>query len=114
MVSKLHKQIAKSCLKSSPEEACGFICDGKVISVKNISTEPCDSFVIGAQDYVEHLPDTIYHSHPTGTTGFSEHDRCVAANMGLTSYVYIIESDRLEKYSAANGIELFENVLGKQ
>ena len=111
MSSKLRKAIAKACIKAGKQEACGFIIDGKVIPVENQSDEPCASFVISANDYMKYLPDTIYHSHPTGVHGFSEQDICIAANLALTSYVYVVESDRIEKYSKRVGLEIFEGVL---
>lgn len=111
MSKKLRKSIAKACLKAGDKEACGVIIDGKVIPVENISDQPCSSFVISAQDFLKYLPDTIYHSHPVGTDGFSDHDIAVATNLALTSYVYVVESDRVEKYSRRAGLEIFNDVL---
>lgn len=111
MSSKLRKEIAKACLKSGDKEACGVIIDGEVIPLENISDDPCSTFVLSAHDYLKYLPDTIFHSHPTGTGGFSEHDLTVANNLALTSYVYVVESDRLEKFSRRCGVEIFEDVL---
>ena len=111
MSDRLRKSIAKACLKAGDQEACGVVIDGKVIPLENTSDEPCSSFVISAHDYLKYLPDTIYHSHPTGTEGFSSHDIAVATNLALTSYVYVVESDRVEKYSQRAGLEIFNDVL---
>jgi len=111
MSSQLRKAIAKACIAAGEQEACGVIIDGEVIPVENQSDEPCSSFVISANDFMKYLPDTIYHSHPTGVHGFSEQDLCVATNLTLTSYVYVVECDRLEKYSRRCGVEIFEDVL---
>lgn len=111
MSSKLRKAIAKACLKAGEKEACGVIIDGKVIPLENNSDDPCSSFVLSAQDFLKYLPDTIFHSHPTGTGGFSDYDLAVANNLALTSYVYVVESDRLEKFSKRCGVEIFEDVL---
>ena len=109
--SRLRKAIAIADIKAGDKEACGVIIDGEVIPLENHSDEPCSSFVISANDFMKYLPDTIYHSHPTGVHGFSEQDICVATNLALTSYVYVVEADRIEKYSRRCGLEIFEDVL---
>lgn len=111
MTATLHQSIAQLCLDALPLEACGVICDGKAIAVKNASDTPEESFLIDASTYLKYKPEIIFHSHPKGTAGFSEHDRVVAANMELTSYVYVVESDRLEKWSTDSGLQVFEKVL---
>jgi len=108
---KLHQEIAAICKAEVPLEACGFIKDGCVIKCVNQSSAPESTFLISAEDYLANHPETIYHSHPTGKKGFSEHDLAVAANMELTSYVYVVEDDRLEKWSEAEGIVVFTDVL---
>ena len=112
-MSKLHTDIAQACLKEPGKEACGVIRGSEVIPLKNISDEPESSFVIDARDYLTYLPDIIYHSHPVGDNGFSEQDIVVASNLRLTSYVYIVEADRLERFSSDRGITVFEKVLGR-
>ena len=107
----LHKHIAQLCIEALPEEACGVVVIGAAVRCKNSSDNPIDSFVISAEDYLKHRPDTIFHSHPKGTSGFSDHDLAVAANMELTSYVYIVESDRLERWTASEGLTVFAEVL---
>jgi len=112
-MSKLHIDIAKACLKESEIEACGFVRGSEVIPVKNISDEPDTSFAIDARDYLKYSSDVIYHSHPVGDNGFSEQDIVVASNLRLISYVYVVEVDRLERFSPDSGITVFENVLGR-
>lgn len=112
-MSQLHIDIAKACIKESPNEACGVIDGSKVIALQNISEEPTESFVISGQDYLKYLPKVIYHSHPKGDYSFSDQDINVAASMELTSYLYVVEEDRIEKYSFPEGVEIFENILGK-
>ena len=111
---KIYKAIAKLCLSALPLEACGVVVDGEPILCKNTSDKPDVSFVLSPEDYLQYRPDTIFHSHPTGTEGFSDHDLAVAANMELTSYVYVVEADRLECWSAVEGLKVFEGVLKKQ
>jgi len=111
MSKRLHKQIARICLQDAPCEACGVIQAGKAIRLDNASTKPEETFVISARDILKWKPETIFHSHPRGDEGFSEHDLLVAANMDLTTYVYVNEADRLEKWSAESGLEVFETVL---
>jgi proteasome lid subunit RPN8/RPN11 len=107
----LHKAIALHCLDELPNEACGVVINNKAIKCKNVSESPADSFMISAEDYLTYLPEVIFHSHPSGLKGLSDHDLAVAANMDLTSYVYVVEADRLEKWSADEGITEYRNVL---
>lgn len=109
--SDLHTRIAKACVQVLPDEACGFVVDDLVIACRNIATCPTESFVISAEDYLAHRPKVIYHSHPKGLDGFSDHDLAVAANMELTSYVYVVEDDRLERWTAHEGVVVFREVL---
>jgi len=112
-MSKLHRAIAKECIKAVPEEACGVVLGSEVIPLKNCSDEPCESFVISGADYLKYSPSIIYHSHPKGDYGMSDHDITVAANMDLTSYVYVVEQDRLEVFSNDAGLLKFEKVTRK-
>lgn len=112
-MSQLHIDIAKACISEPTIEACGVIKGNKVIPLTNVSEEPESNFVIDGRDYLTHLPDVIYHSHPVGDNGFSEHDITVACNLRLTSYVYVVEQDRLERFSLDHGTQIFENVLGR-
>ncbi len=77
-----------------------------------MADKPEECFMMDADTWLKYRPKAIYHSHPKGYYGFSEHDMLVAANMELTSYVYVIESDRLEKWSRSQGLEIFERILG--
>jgi proteasome lid subunit RPN8/RPN11 len=112
-MKKLHQQIARLAVKASPDEVCGVIKNSKAIRCENKASETSQAFLIDAETYLKYLPDTIFHSHPTGASGFSEHDLAVAANMELTSYVYVVEADRLEKWTAEKGVEVFEKVLDR-
>tara|TARA_B100000035_G_C20920314_1_gene518191 strand:+ start:201 stop:542 length:342 start_codon:yes stop_codon:yes gene_type:complete len=113
MSTRLHQQIAKLALEAAPEEVCGVVKDGKAIRCENKASEPQKAFLIDAASYLKYIPDTIFHSHPVGLYGFSDHDIAVASNMDLTSYVYVVETDTLEKWSASKGIEVFEKVLNR-
>ena len=112
-MSQLHSDIAKACLQDTSKEACGVVVNNRVIPLKNSSDKPETSFVISGTDYLKYLPETIYHSHPKGYHSFSDQDIDVAANMGLTSYLYVVEHDRLERYTFETGVEVFKGVLGK-
>jgi len=109
----LHSAIAKLCLTAFPLEACGVVVEGRAILCHNKSDKPENSFVLSAEDYLKYRPSIIFHSHPTGTGGFSDHDLAVAANMELTTYVYVVEADRIEKWSVEEGLIVFEDVLKK-
>ena len=113
MSKRLHRKIAQLSVEALPEEVCGVVCDGKAIRVRNTSQNPEESFLIDAETYLEYRPEIIFHSHPIGNDGLSEHDLVVAANMELTSYVYVVDSDRLEVWSADNGLQVFEKVLNR-
>ena len=112
-MSQLHVDIARACLQEPSTEACGLIRGSEVIPLKNISDEPETSFVIDAKDYLIYLPEVIYHSHPVGDNGFSEHDLLVASNLRLIFYVYVVEADRLERFSTETGTTIFQDVLGR-
>tara|TARA_B100000035_G_scaffold139502_1_gene118876 strand:- start:35 stop:376 length:342 start_codon:yes stop_codon:yes gene_type:complete len=113
MAKLLHRRIAQISRKALPNEACGFVVEGKAIPLENQADDPTGCFLISAHDYLTYRSDTIFHSHPEGVDGFSEHDRLVAANMELTSYLYVVEADRLEILSPNGDIEIFDKVLGK-
>ena len=112
-MNQLHVDIANACLKEGAKEACGIIRGSEVIPLKNTSEEPETSFVIDARDYLTYLPNIVYHSHPVGDNGFSEHDLLVASNLRLISYVYVVEADRLERFSTETGTTIFKDVLGR-
>lgn len=114
MAKQLHRRIAQISRKALPAEACGFVVEGKAVAVKNQSDDPEGSFMISALDYLKYRADSIFHSHPAGDNSFSEHDRLVSANMELTSYLYVVDSDRLEVLSPTGEIKIFNHVLKKQ
>ena len=87
--------------------------DDKAIKLENKAEDPKSNFLISAQDYLTYLPDTIFHSHPVGDYSFSEHDMLVAVNMELTSYLYVVDEDRLEVLNPKGEIQVFNKVLGK-
>lgn len=113
MSKRLHQQIARFALEAAPAEVCGVVKEGKAIRCENKASDPNNAFLIDAETYLKYVPDTIFHSHPVGIYGFSDHDIAVAANMELTSYVYVVETDTLEKWSAEKGIEVFDKVLNR-
>ena len=112
-MKKLYQQIARLAVKASPNEVCGVVKNSKAIRCENKADDKSHAFLIDAETYLKYLPDTIFHSHPIGCAGFSDHDLMVAANMELTSYVYVVEADRLERWTADKGVEVFEKVLGQ-
>lgn len=113
MAKLLHRRIAQISKKVFPEEACGFVIDGKAIAMRNTADDPKGNFVIAAIDFLKYRPTSIFHSHPTGDHSFSEHDCLVAANMELTSYLYVVDADRLEILSPDGEHQIFNKVLSK-
>ena len=112
MSKRLHKAIARHALKEAPKEACGCVIEGKAVPCLNMAEKPEECFMMDADTWLKYRPETIYHSHPTGNYGFSDQDLNVTANMGLTSYLYVVETDRIERYSSTTGVEVFEKILG--
>jgi proteasome lid subunit RPN8/RPN11 len=109
---KLYREIAEHALAALPDEACGCIVGDQAIRCENTSNRPDVSFVLSAEDYMKYRPKEIFHSHPKGMKGFSDHDIAVAANMELVSYLYVVEADRLERWSAEEGLAVYEKILG--
>ncbi len=112
-MSKLHREIAKACIIDTSQETCGVICNQQIVPLQNCAEKPENSFMISVSDFLKYNPDTIFHSHPKSDNGFSEHDLVVAANLQLTSYVYVVEADRLERCTPNGQVDVFKNVLGK-
>lgn len=109
-MKSLFKQIAKLSIAGAPNEVCGVVVDGQAIQCENISSNPEETFVIGARDILKYDPKTIFHSHPKGQTGFSDHDLLVAENMDLTTILYVVEDDRIERWAPDTEIKVFRGV----
>ena len=56
--------------QSVPHECCGLVVEGVYRKCRNIAVDPCKSFVIHPQDYLDaartgHI-EAVVHSHPEG------------------------------------------------
>jgi proteasome lid subunit RPN8/RPN11 len=75
---EIKQAIANHAREVFPQEACGFVVNGKIIKCKNDHPLPLSNFAITAKDYAkaERLGtiEAIYHSHPEGLNGFSSRD----------------------------------------
>lgn len=75
---EIKQAIANHAREVFPQEACGFVVNGKIIKCKNHHPLPLSNFAIAAKDYAnaEQLGtiEAIYHSHPEGLNGFSLRD----------------------------------------
>ena len=65
---EIKQAIANHAREVFPQEACGFVVNGKLIKCKNDHPLPSCNFAITARDYVkaESLGaiEAVYHSHP--------------------------------------------------
>lgn len=109
-MKSLFKQIAEISLAGVPNEVCGVVVDGQAIECENISSSPQESFVIGARDILKYDSNIIFHSHPHGQLGFSDHDLLVAENMDLVTILYVVEDDRIERWQPGTEIEVFRGI----
>ena len=96
MDPSLFEQLSEYSLSVAPEEACGFIDGNALQPCRNAAEDPLIGFRIDAKDYLAYNTDTIFHSHPVGTNSFSQHDKSIAFNLKLTSFLYISELDRVD------------------
>ncbi len=66
MFENLHQQIKQHAIDEYPNEACGFIVDGKYIKVGNISHDPTEEFVLSNSAVADYIgkASAFVHSHP--------------------------------------------------
>ena len=101
-------------MQAAPYEACGFImCDGSIVEIRNVATNPERSFHMDYQEMVEKLSVRedfiagIWHTHPKGTVTPS-HTDLNAIKIGAVQAhwkywivtadgVYLYESNRFAK-----------------
>lgn len=89
---KTKEAIALAARNEAPNECCGFVIDGEVVSFQNVHSSPLTNFAISAEDYAraEELGniDAIFHSHVNGINGFSKHDikACKQSNVPWIIY----------------------------
>lgn len=85
-------ELVADCDKRAPEEACGFIVDGRVVPCANSHTDPTVNFAISAEDYAlaeeQGEIQCVYHSHTNGFERFSPHDIKACKQSGLPWLVY--------------------------
>ena len=74
----IKQAIAGEARKTSPNECCGLIVNGAIVSCHNSSPSPSDYFTIAAEDYIKASAmgevEAVYHSHVGGVRGFSRPD----------------------------------------
>jgi len=75
---KIKQAIANQAMQAGEKEACGFIVNGELWPCKNVHPLPLSNFAIDAVDYAKAeslgVIEAIYHSHPSGSDGFSQCD----------------------------------------
>lgn len=94
MISQEAKRlIVAEATKNIPNEACGFIVDGKVMACKNVHSSPTDHFAIAAEDYAKAEEsgtiEAVFHSHGRDDLPkFSGHDivSCKESNLPWILY----------------------------
>lgn len=76
VVTDQHREwLCRRAIQSAPHEACGFILAcGKIIEVKNVSTEPNRGFAMSQRDVIEKIGAeqlssivAVWHTHPSGS-----------------------------------------------
>lgn len=85
-------ELVADCDKRVPEEACGFVVNGRVIPCENAHSNPEENFAISAEDYAKAEAQgeiqCVYHSHTNGMERFSPHDIKACKQSGLPWLVY--------------------------
>jgi len=98
--SDLLDQIKDLATKDFPHETCGLIvCEKegswRVVSLKNHSQSPKESFLISPLDFIEHKNiAAIYHSHPDSSSAPSHADRLYCNELQLNFLIYSIIEDK--------------------
>lgn len=88
------------------EERCGFLLqDGSIVEVKNMSTEPKDSYVIDVAEilkYEDRIKAT-WHTHPGLTSNLSGED--YKGFLNYPEYLhYIVGEDGVSCFSVQSGV----------
>lgn len=98
MISQEAKRlIVAEATKSIPNEACGFIVDGKVMVCKNVHSSPTDHFAIAAEDYAKAEEsgtiEAVFHSHGRDDLPkFSSHDIASCKESNLPWILYSLKT----------------------
>ena len=66
--------IQKHAYAAYPQEGCGVIVGGSVISLPNTAADPCVDFQLPADAFAGYDVDAVWHSHPDGPEEPSDAD----------------------------------------
>ncbi|MBS9777638.1 MAG: C40 family peptidase [Gammaproteobacteria bacterium] len=97
-MNRLEQEIIKYCKKEVPNEACGFIAEGKFCPCKNLSNDPKETFVIAQNDWQDNA-QIIVHSHPNGEPYLSGADR-MAQHRSCLEW-WLVTNGKINKYRYA-------------
>lgn len=71
-------ELLRAAENAYPKEACGFLVNGVLVPITNISEDPTNGFVMCPKEVAEVLdrcePEAVYHTHPDETATPSDHD----------------------------------------
>lgn len=80
-------------------ERCGFIINGEIVEVENVSPKPEEGFVISVLDVIKYADSAegTWHTHPEESCNLSGEDYPMFT-MWKDLYHIIIGSDGIKKY----------------
>jgi proteasome lid subunit RPN8/RPN11 len=109
---EIKRCIKEHSLEDSRKEACGLIIASnrshelRVFRCKNASSHPEDHFEISPRSYVRASRTgkivAVYHSHTSGTKGFSGLDMLVSENHNIKSILYNVEDGSFHNHEPSN------------
>jgi proteasome lid subunit RPN8/RPN11 len=112
LTEEIKRCIKEHSLEDSRKEACGLIIASnrshelRAFRCKNASSHPEDHFEISPRSYVRASRTgkivAIYHSHTSGTRGFSGLDISVSENHNLKSILYNVEDGSFHNHEPSN------------
>jgi proteasome lid subunit RPN8/RPN11 len=112
LTEEIKNYIIEHSLEHSGEEVCGLIISNnrslelRAFKCQNISSHPENHFEISPRSYIRASRIgkiiAMYHSHISGTEGFSELDMSVSENHNIKSVLYNIEDGSFDSYEPSN------------
>ena len=103
----IKQQIKTHSLGEYPNECCGFVVSDSVnknivFPCKNISQNSKIHFEIDPEEYLRASSAgeivAVYHSHPNGSSKFSEFDEQISNGLELKSILYSVKEDKFNEY----------------
>lgn len=91
-------------LYSGPNERVGFIVNDEIVEVDNISQDPQNSFLVGAEDVLryEEIATATWHTHPNEDANLSVGDYETFQNFPDMTH-FIVGRDGVRVYEIVDG-----------